>query len=139
MLADLLGAPPTDPLVIRWADRLLAAFLVGGALGGVLFGTLADRFGRRPMLALTILFYSIFSGLTYFATEIWQIAVLRFLVALGVGGEWAVAAALVAEEFPAKARAEASGSFHATSVLGQWLAGRAGLAGGAPWGPAQRI
>jgi MFS family permease len=133
MLADMLGVSATDPLVSRWGDRLLAPFLIGGALGGVLFGTLADRFGRRPMLAATILFYSIFSGLTYFASEIWQIAVLRFLVALGVGGNWAVAAALVAEVFPPRARAQASGSFHATSVLGQWLAGLAGLAVGAQW------
>ena len=49
---------------------------------------------------------------------------LRFLVALGVGGEWAVAAALVAEVFPGAARARASSIFHATSVLGTWLAGR---------------
>jgi MFS family permease len=133
MLADLLGASPTDPLVTQWGERLLAAFLVGGALGGVLFGTLADRFGRRPILVVTILFYSIFSGLTYFAGEIWQVAVLRFLVALGVGGNWAVAAALVAEVFPPRARAQASGSFHATSVLGQWLAALAGLAVAAQW------
>jgi MFS family permease len=133
MLADLLGVTPTDPLVARWGDRLLAPFLIGGALGGVLFGTLADRLGRRPILAATILFYSIFSGLTYLAGELWQIAVLRFLVALGVGGNWAVAAALVAEVFPPRARAQASGSFHATSVLGQWLAGLAGLAVGAQW------
>jgi MFS family permease len=133
MLADLLGASPTDPLVKQWGDRLLAPFLIGGALGGVLFGTLADRFGRRPMLAITILFYSLFSGLTYFATDLWQIAVLRFLVALGVGGNWAVAAALVAEVFPPRARAQASAGFHATSVLGQWLAALAGLMVAAQW------
>jgi MFS family permease len=71
--------------------------------------------------------------LTYFATAIWHVAVLRFLVALGVGGEWAVAAALVAEVFPAKARAHASGIFHATSILGLWLAALSGLAVGAEW------
>jgi MFS family permease len=99
----------------------------------VLFGTLADRFGRKPTMAATILIYSIFSGLTYFATELWHVAVLRFLVALGVGGEWAVAAALVAEVFPTKARAHASGIFHATSVLGTWIAALAGLAVGSEW------
>src|SRR4051794_40859282 len=133
MLAELLGAPQADPLVKLWGDRLLAVFLVGGTLGGVLFGTLADRFGRKPMLAVTILLYSAFSGLTYFATEIWHVAVLRFLVALGVGGEWAVAASLVAEVFPAKARARAGGIFHATSIYGLWLAGLSGLAVGAQW------
>ncbi len=84
-----------------WRDRLLAVFLVGGTTGGVLFGTLADRYGRKSMMSVTILCYSVFSGLTYFATSLWHVAVLRFLVALGVGGEWAVAATLVAEVFPA--------------------------------------
>jgi MFS family permease len=133
MLPDLLGAAKDSPEVKRWGDRLLAVFLVGGTVGGVLFGSLADRIGRKPTMALTILFYSVFSGLTYFATELWQVAVLRFLVALGVGGEWAVAAALVAEVFPPRARAHASGIFHATSVLGTWLAALAGLAVGAEW------
>jgi MFS family permease len=127
MLRDILG--PDDPAgVKRWEDRMLAVFLVGGTVGGVLFGSLADRIGRKPTMALTILFYSVFSGLTYFATELWHVAVLRFLVALGVGDEWAVAAALVAEVFPATARARASAIFHATSVLGTWLAALVGLA-----------
>jgi MFS family permease len=108
-------------------------FLLGGTVGGLFFGSLADRIGRRPTLALTILFYSIFSGLTFFATELWHIAALRFLVALGVGGEWAVAAALVAEVFPVRSRAHASGIFHATSVFGTWLAALAGLAVGSEW------
>jgi MFS family permease len=116
-----------------WGDLLLAVFLVGGTLGGVLFGTLADRFGRKPAMAATILFYSIFSGLTCFATAIWQIAALRFLVAMGVGGEWAVAASLVAEVFPARPRARAGGIFHGTSVMGTWLAAAAGLIVGTHW------
>src|SRR5688500_8150140 len=133
MLPDLLG-PDADPAdVRRWGDRFLAVFLVGGTVGGIAFGTLADRLGRKPTMALTILFYSVFSGLTYFASELWHVAVLRFLVALGVGGEWAVAAALVAEVFPATARAHASGIFHATSVFGTWLAALAVLAVGAEW------
>jgi MFS family permease len=116
-----------------WSDALLAAFLLGGTLGGVVFGNLADRFGRKPAMALSILFYSVFSGLTYFATSVWHVAVLRFLVALGVGGEWAVAAALVAEVFPPRARARAGGIFHGTSVAGVWLAAAAGLMVGSNW------
>jgi MFS family permease len=77
--------------------------------------------------------YSVFSGLTYFAATLWQVAVLRFLVAMGVGGEWSVASALIAEVFPARARAHAAGIFHATSIIGTWLAGLAGLAVGAQW------
>jgi len=114
-------------------DLALAFFLVGGTLGGIAFGSLADRWGRRPTMVVTILAYSIFSGLTYFAHSLWQVVGLRFLVALGVGGEWAVAAALVAEVFPQRARAYASGIFHASSVLGTWLAALAGIAAGANW------
>ncbi len=62
-------------------------------------------------MSVTILCYSVFSGLTYFATSLWQVAVLRFLVALGVGGEWAVAATLVAEVFPATAGPALRASF----------------------------
>src|SRR5947209_6891696 len=116
-----------------WGDFMIAAFLGGGTLGGILFGTLADRFGRKPAMNATILFYSVFSGLTYFATHVWHVAVLRFLVAMGVGGEWAVAASLVAEVFPARARARAGVIFHATSVAGTWLAAAAGLIVGAHW------
>ena len=71
--------------------------------------------------------------MTYFAQSLWQVGATRFLVAMGVGGEWAVAASLVAEVFPKEARAHASGIFHATSVLGTWAAALAGLAIGAQW------
>ena len=131
LLRDLVG--PDGAAQRWWGDVFLAAFLLGGTLGGVAFGSLADKYGRKPAMALSILFYSVFSGLTYFATELWHVAALRFLVALGVGGEWAVAAALVAEVFPARARARAGGIFHATSVVGTWLAALAGLLVGTQW------
>ena len=139
MLEELAGpAAPGDTVeraaaVKQSGDVLLGVFLLGGTVGGIAFGSLADRFGRKPMMAVTILCYSVFSGLTYFATEVWHVGALRFLVALGVGGEWAVAAALVAEVFPAHARAHASGIFHATSVLGTWLAAIAGLLVNTHW------
>jgi hypothetical protein len=104
----------------------IGAFLAGGALGGIVFGMLADRWGRRWTMAATILLYSLFTGLTALAENWWQLVVLRFLVGLGVGGEWAVAAAVVAEVFPARARPAASGIFHASSVLGTLLAVAAG-------------
>jgi MFS family permease len=84
-------------------------------------------------MIVTILFYSIFSGLTFFSTELWHVGVLRFLVAMGVGGEWAVAAALVAEVFPQHARTHAGGIFHATGVLGTWLATATATGVGAEW------
>ncbi len=131
MLSDILGSEGGD--VKKYGDMFLGIFLLGGTVGGLAAGSLADRFGRRPVMIVTILMYSLFSGLTYFATELWHVASLRFLVAMGVGGEWAVAASLVAEVFPSRARAQASGIFHASSVLGTWMAALAGMAVGAQW------
>ncbi len=133
MLKSILAGAGTDADIKQWGDIFLGVFLLGGTAGGLLFGSLADRWGRKPTMVASILMYSIFSGLTYFVGSLWQVAALRFLVAMGVGGEWAVAASLVAEVFPAKARTHASGIFHATSVLGTWTATFAGLAVGAQW------
>ncbi len=131
MLLDLLDGETRD--VKRYGDYFLGIFLAGGTFGGLLFGSLADRYGRRSMMIVTILFYSLFSGLTFFATELWHVAILRFLVAMGVGGEWAVAASLVSEIFPLRARAHASSIFHASSTLGTWLAALAGMWVGSQW------
>ena len=133
MLNDLLGDAATDGDVKKYGDIFLGVFLLGGTVGGLLFGSLADKYGRRPIMVATILMYSLFSGLTYLARSPEQVAGLRFLVAMGVGGEWAVAAALVAEIFPKHARAHASSIFHASSVLGTWLATLAGLMVGTNW------
>jgi MFS family permease len=133
LLQDILPPGSGPGALPFWGDFFLGVFLAGGALGGILFGALADRWGRRPTLIVTILVYSLFSGLTFFARELWQVGALRFLVAAGVGGEWAVAAALVAEVFPARARPQAASIFHASSILGTWMAGLAGLAVGSQW------
>ena len=104
----------------------LAAFLVGGAVGGIGFGMLSDRIGRKRTLSLTILFYSLFTCLSAFSQAWWHLAAFRFFVALGVGGEWAVASALVAEVFPQRARPYVGSIFHGSSVLGSYLAAAAG-------------
>ncbi len=133
MLGDVLGQPPGSDEVKKYGDWFLGVFLLGGTFGGLLFGSLADRYGRGSIMIVTILMYSVFSGLTFFATELWHVTVLRFLVAMGVGGEWAVAAALVSEVFPKRARAHASSIFHASSVIGTSLASLAAIWVGANW------
>ncbi|NLX97208.1 MAG: MFS transporter [Rhodopirellula sp.] len=126
-MAEVLGVSLTDPAIDRYSNYAFASFLVGGAVGGLFFGMLADRIGRRKSMVWSILTYSVFSGLHYFANTWWQIVGLRFLVALGVGGEWAIAAALVAETFTGKTRAAAGGVFHASSIFGVLLATLLGM------------
>jgi MFS family permease len=113
---------------IDWYGNIgLATFLIGGTVGGLFFGVLADRIGRRQTMVWSILMYSVFTGLHYFATAPWHILVLRFFVAMGVAGEWAIAAAFVAEVFPKKARTWAGGIFHASSVFGAVAAAAIGV------------
>lgn len=131
LLREILGGDEAQ--IKMWGEWMLAVFLAGGTTGGLLFGSLADRYGRGPIMIVTILVYSIFSGLTYFVADIYQLVVLRFLVSVGIGGEWAVAAALVAEVFPSKARSQASSIFHGSSVLGTWIAALAAIAVGSNW------
>ncbi|HEY1785853.1 MAG TPA: MFS transporter [Pirellulales bacterium] len=119
--------------ILNVGDAFVGIFLAGGMVGGIIFGALGDRWGRRPAMILTILMYSVFSGLTYFAANLWQVGILRFLVSMGTGGEWAVAAAWVADVFPRRARAQASSVFQASSTLGTWMAALVALAIGSQW------
>jgi MFS family permease len=102
-VAELLGLQKTetrDPSVAYYSSWIMAAFLVGWALGGSFFGRLGDRIGRSRALILTILTYASFTGLSFFAQTWWQLLIFRFLAALGIGGEWAVGAALLSETWP---------------------------------------
>ena len=126
-LADVLEVAASDPIVDWYSNVGFASFLIGGAVGGLFFGVLADRIGRRQTMVWSILTYSAFTGLHYFADTWWHIVGLRFFVAMGVAGEWAIAASLVSEVFPKKARAFAGGIFHASSVLGAVMASIVGM------------
>lgn len=121
-MPDLLNVGPENPLVRSWNDWAFGAFLLGGAIGGIIFGMLSDRIGRSKTMIITILFYSMFTCLSAFSQEGWHMVALRFLVAMGVGGEWAVASAMVAEVMPTRSRPVMSSIFHASSVLGTLLA-----------------
>ena len=122
-MPQLLGAESADKAIVKtWNNYALASFLLGGAFGGILFGMLSDKIGRSRTLIITILFYSVFTCVTAFANAAWQMVLLRFLVAMGVGGEWAVASAMVAEVMPKRSRPVMSSIFHASSVFGTLMA-----------------
>ncbi len=99
-VAELLRVAPTEATVGQHGAIIQAAFLTGWALGGAFFGRIGDLLGRSRALSLTILTYAAFTGLSAFATEWWHLMAFRFLAALGIGGEWAVGASLLAETWP---------------------------------------
>jgi MFS family permease len=125
-VAELLGAASEkDPAVGYYSSWIQAAFLIGWALGGGFFGRLADRLGRSRALMLTILTYALFTGLSFFAQTWWQLLVFRFLAALGIGGEWAVGASLLAETWPRRWRPWMAAVLQTGVNLGVMLAGLA--------------
>jgi MFS family permease len=122
LLAAQAGAA-VSPEAIGWYGGIIfSVFLIGWAAGGVLFGVIADRWGRTRTLVATILIYAIFTGLAALSQTWWQLAVFRFLTALGIGGEWAAGAALVAEVWPDAKRAKAAGILQSAWAAGFFLA-----------------
>ena len=99
-----LTMPKNDHDVGLKSSIIGASFLIGWAMGGGIFGRLGDRLGRSRTLALTILTYAGFTGLSFFAQTWWQLMIFRFVAALGIGGEWAVGSALLAETWPTRWR-----------------------------------
>jgi MFS family permease len=126
-IRDLLGGNPSDAIVSEQAAYATAIFMVGWALGGVVFGVLGDRVGRVKTMMMTILFYTVFTGLSLLSTSVWDFNVYRFLCGLGVGGQFAVGVALVAEVVPARARPYALGMVQACSAVGNMVAALAGI------------
>jgi MFS family permease len=104
-VAELVGVTDTRTEIVGWySSWIQAAFLVGWALGGGFFGRIGDRIGRSRALCLTILTFALFTGLAFFAQTWWQLLIVRFLAALGIGGEWAVGASLLSETWPRRWR-----------------------------------
>lgn len=131
-IRDLMGmtTTPTDAEKQQVAflfSVITAMFLVGAATGGVLFGWLGDRIGRVRAMSLSVITYAVFTGLCGFATSAWQIAVLRFIAALGMGGEWSLGVALVMEVWPNRSRALMAGLIGAAANVGYLLVGFLGL------------
>lgn len=116
-LQELL-ADVGDADVGRWNGIIGACFLLGAAAGGLAFGWLGDRVGRVRAMAAATLTYSLFTGAAAFSTAAWQLAALRFIASLGMGGEWAVAVALVVECWPDRHRPKLAGAIGAAANFG---------------------
>lgn len=125
-LQDMLGVTG-DAKVGEWNGFLVAAFMLGAASGGLIFGWLGDKLGRVRSMALSILIYSAFTGACYFVAQPWQLGVFRFLAALGMGGQWALGVALVMECWPERHRPMLAGVIGAAANVGFLLISVVGM------------
>ena len=121
-VAELKGLDPSEPGVKTGAGVATMIFMIGWATGGIIFGVMGDRVGRARTMLVTIVAYSVFTGLSALSRGFWDFVLYRFLTGLGVGGEFAVGVALVAETMPEGARAHALSLLQASSAVGNMLA-----------------
>lgn len=110
-------------IVGTWFARYIAAFLFGAALGGWIFGWLGDHSGRVKAMAISIVWYASFTGLSYFVTSPAQMCVMRFIACMGIGGMWPAGVALVAEAWPDVSRPTLAGLIGTSANVGIALLG----------------
>jgi MFS family permease len=115
------GIPATKGNIGFYGGLLFALFLFGWGLA-FLWGPVGDKFGRVRTLMLTIVWYSVFTFLSALVTSVWQLAVLRLLAGIGIGGEWAMGGTFVAEEWPEERRRAGAGYMHTGYYVGVFLA-----------------
>ena len=127
------GIAATKANIGYYGGLLFALFLVGWGMA-FLWGPVGDKFGRVRTLMLTIVWYSVFTFLSAFVTHVWQLAALRFLAGIGIGGEWAMGGTFVAEEWPEHRRIAGAGFMHTGYYVGFFLAAIANYLVGAPFG-----
>jgi len=109
---------------------LFGLFLLGASAGGFLFGRLGDKIGRVKTMILTVLVYSIFTGLSALSSNVWQFGVCRFIGAMGLGGEWGTCVALVMETWPDAKRPLLAGVLGSAANVGFLLSSVIGLIAG---------
>ncbi|WP_082990444.1 MULTISPECIES: MFS transporter [unclassified Mycobacterium] len=106
------------PANVGWYGQISAAIFLLGWGCAAIWGPIADRFGRKPAMTTSILMYGIFTALAGTASNVWEWNGYRFLTAIGVGGEWAMAGTLLAEVLPERVRARFGGAMHSAAYVG---------------------
>jgi MFS family permease len=117
-----IGSPEAKSATLYWTGLLTSLLLIGWAVGGVLFGLVCDRIGRTRTMMLTMMIYAIGTAACAFAPNIWWLLAFRIVASLGIGGEWAAGAAMVAEAMPNQRRVLAGALLYTASPLGLFLA-----------------
>lgn len=122
-LKQLLPKGSDAGMVNQYGGYATSIFVAGWATGGLIFGSVGDRIGRAKTLAMTVLLYSLFTGLSALSTHWYDFAVYRFVTGLGVGGVFGLAVALIADTLPDRSRPGALGMLQALSAIGNISAG----------------
>ena len=122
LLGIPLGTATARSATLYWTGLLTSLFLIGWAVGGVIFGPISDRFGRRRTLMITMVLYAAGTAACAFVTDIWQLTACRLIASLGIGGEWAAGAAMVAEVVDEEHRVEAGALLYTAAPIGLFLA-----------------
>jgi MFS family permease len=117
-----IGSDAAKAALPYWNGILNSLLLLGWAAGGVIFGPICDRFGRKRVLMLTMVLYAIGTASCAFVTEMWQLVIFRIVASLGIGGEWAAGSAMVAEVVPEDQRVEAGALLYTSAPFGLFLA-----------------
>jgi MFS family permease len=135
-LTELLpksGLPGSPPHVVFAGSVLFAVFLVGWG-SSLIWGPLADRWGRARMLAAAVVCYAVFTAAAALAQNVWQLGLFRFLAGVGIGGEWALAGTYVAEVWPESRRRMGAGYLQTGYYVGFFLAAALNYTVGATFG-----
>jgi MFS family permease len=122
LLGLTIGSPEAKAATLQWTGILTSVLLVGWAVGGILFGQVADRIGRTRTLMLTMLLYALGTAACAFAPNLWVLGIFRIVASLGIGGEWAAGASMVAEVVPEHRRVEAGSLLYTSAPVGLFLA-----------------
>lgn len=117
-----IGSPEAKQATLYWTGVLTSILLLGWAAGGVMFGWVCDRIGRTRTLLLTMLLYAFGTAACAFAQNIEMLILFRIIASLGIGGEWAAGAAMVAEAVPEEKRVEAGALLYTAAPMGLFLA-----------------
>jgi MFS family permease len=135
-LTELLprsGIPATPPNVGYYGGLFFTLFLIGYGTA-LVWGPIADRFGRVRTMMFSILCFSLFTLLAAFATGVWSLAVFRFMAGVGIGGEWSIGASLVSEDWPEERRTMGAALMHTGYYIGFFFAGIANIFIGSHYG-----
>jgi MFS family permease len=133
LLGIPLGTPEAKTATLQWNGILTSLFLFGWAAGGVIFGPICDRFGRKRVLLITMVLYAIGTACCAFVTDMWQLILCRIVASLGIGGEWAAGSAMVAEVVPEESRVEAGALLYTSAPFGLFLATWVNVAVAGDW------